>query len=96
MADHILVTFGALADAQANTSMCHSNLNNQLADLKAYLAPLVASWEGNAATTYQGHQAQWDTAVTELNAVLATISAAIGQAQGNYQTTENTNAAMWG
>lgn len=95
MADHILVTFGALSEAQANTAATYAALNNQLADLKSYLAPLTASWEGDASTTYQGYQAQWDTAAAELNTVLQTISSAVGQALANYQATEQTNTAMW-
>lgn len=96
MADHILVTFASLSEAQASTAATYAALNNQLADLKSYLAPLTAAWEGQASTTYQGHQAQWDSAAAELNAVLQTISAAVGQALANYQSTEQANTAMWG
>jgi 6 kDa early secretory antigenic target len=92
---HILVTFGAIADAQADTNMVAQQLNSELADLKAYLAPLVATWTGQAASNYQALQAKWDAAQTDLNAVLAQISAALGTANGNYTQAESANASMW-
>jgi uncharacterized protein YukE len=36
-----------------------------------------------------------DTAVNDLNAVLAQIGAAVGVANSNYQQTEQSNAQMW-
>lgn len=96
MPAHILVTFGSIAGAQADTASTHASLNQQLADLKSYLAPLVASWTGTAADTYQGYQAQWDSAAADLNAVLNTISAALGTANDNYQSAETANTGSWG
>jgi 6 kDa early secretory antigenic target len=92
---HILVTFGAIADAQADTNMVAQQLNSELADLKAYLAPLVATWTGQASTNYQALQAKWDAAQADLNAVLTQISAALGTANGNYTQAESANASMW-
>ena len=96
MPDHILVTFGAVQQAAGDASTAAAQLNSQLADLTAYLAPLVAAWEGAAATDYTAKQAQWDSAQHGLNQVLAQISRAVGNAHDTYSQTENTNAAMWG
>lgn len=92
----ILVTFGAIADAQADTASTYASLNQQLADLKSYLAPLVATWHGQASEQYNGYQRQWDTAAADLNSVLNTISSALGVSNDNYQQAESTNAAAWG
>lgn len=92
MPDHILVTFGAVQQAAGDASTAATQLNSQL----AYLAPLVAAWEGTAASDYTAKQAQWDSAQQGLNQVLAQISRAVGKAHDTYNTTENTNAAMWG
>jgi 6 kDa early secretory antigenic target len=94
--DHILVTFGAVQQASADASSTSASLNSQLADLKAYLAPLVASWQGQAATDYQAQQARWDSAQQGLNDVLGQISRAVGNAHDTYSQTEATNAGMWG
>jgi early secretory antigenic target protein ESAT-6 len=92
---NIFVTFGAVSGAQADVSTTATNLNQQLADLKAYLRPLVASWTGAASTDYQAKQAQWDQAQQELNDILARIATALGQAHSNYTSAETTNRQMW-
>jgi len=45
---HILVTFGAVNEAAMDTDGVASQIDAQLSDLKAYLAPLVGSWSGEA------------------------------------------------
>jgi early secretory antigenic target protein ESAT-6 len=98
MADHghVLVTFGSLAEAAADTDAVANQIDQQLADLRAYLAPLVASWEGTASTDYQARQHRWDTAIGDLNLVLREMARAVRTANGNYQLAESSNAAMWG
>lgn len=96
MPEHILVTFGAVSQASADAGSAAAQLNAQLADLKGYLAPLVASWQGQAATDYAARQAQWDHAQQGLNEVLQQISRAVGNAHDTYSSTEASNAAMWG
>lgn len=92
----IFVTFEALAQAQGDVSSTSASINGQLADLKDYLAPLVASWTGSASSDYQAKQAQWDSAATDLNLVLAQIGQALGTANDTYQQAESHNQATWG
>jgi WXG100 family type VII secretion target len=92
---HILVTFGAIAGAEADTASTSAALNQQLADLRGYLAPLVASWDGVARDAYQRYQNEWNQALTELNGVLSQVSAALGVAHDNYQQAEQANTSMW-
>jgi 6 kDa early secretory antigenic target len=91
----ILVTFGELANAQQSVTRIAGQLTAQLEDLRRYLAPLVASWSGQAAQDYQAKQHQWDTAAADLNQVLSQIGVALGHANEGYQQVERANASRW-
>lgn len=96
MGSETVVTFGALVNAESDIRATVGRVNQQLADLKTYLAPIVSTWEGAASADYRANQDQLDLASTELNSVLDRIGEAVGQALVNYQQTESTNASMWG
>ena len=91
----IKVTFAALETAQADVSGVAGRMSGQLEDLKRFLAPLVVSWEGQAASEYQAKQRQWDTAAAGLAAVLGQIGVALGTANESYRQVEQTNASRW-
>ncbi|MCW2719275.1 MAG: hypothetical protein QOG20_4015 [Pseudonocardiales bacterium] len=91
----IKVTFSALAAAQADVATTASRITAQLEDLKRFLAPMVATWQGRAAEDYQVRQRQWDAAASDIAAVLAQIGAALGAANDGYQQVERANAARW-
>jgi 6 kDa early secretory antigenic target len=91
----IKVTFGALATAQTDVSGTASRITQQLDELRRFLAPMVATWQGTAAQDYQLRQKQWDTAAADLTAVLAQIGVALGVANDGYQQAESLNAARW-
>jgi early secretory antigenic target protein ESAT-6 len=52
-------------------------------------------WEGQDQVAYQQHQAKWDQAVRDLNAVLNEIANAVGVARENYMSTEMSNSKLW-
>lgn len=91
----IKVTFGALEAAKADVAGTAARISTTLDDLKRSLAPLVATWEGQAAVEYRAEQRRWDTAAADLAAVLARIGAALGAANDNYRAVERANAARW-
>jgi early secretory antigenic target protein ESAT-6 len=91
----IKVTFGALEAARTDVISTATRISTQLDELKRFLAPLVATWEGQAATEYQAKQRQWDTAAADLAAVLAQIGVALGSANESYRQVEQSNAARW-
>ncbi len=91
----MLVTFGSIDAAASDTDGIASQIDQQLDDLKSYLAPLVASWEGQASGDYQALQAKWDTSAAELNQVLRQIATNLRTANENYGQAERSNAAMW-
>ena len=91
----IKVTFGALETAQTDLTGAANRLASQLEDLKRFLAPMVATWEGQAATEYQAKQRQWDTAAAGLANVLGQIGVALGTANESYRQVEQANASRW-
>jgi WXG100 family type VII secretion target len=91
----IKVTFAALATAQSDASGTAARITGQLEDLRRFLAPLVATWQGAAAQDYQVRQKQWDGAAADLAAVLGQIGVALGAANDSYRQAESANAARW-
>ena len=91
----IKVTFGALEVARTDVGATANRISGQLEELKRFLAPMVAGWEGQAATEYQATQRRWDMAAADLAAVLARIGVALGTANESYQQVERANAARW-
>lgn len=92
---HMLVTFGAVDAAAADADTIAGQIDQQLDDLHAYLAPLVASWTGQASADYQALQQRWDTSAGELNTILREIGTALRTANSNYTSAERANASMW-
>jgi early secretory antigenic target protein ESAT-6 len=91
----IKVTFAALDVARADVAAAAARISGQLEDLRRFLAPLAATWEGQAAQDYLARQRQWDTAAAGLAAVLAQIGVALGSAHDGYRQVEQVNAARW-
>jgi ESAT-6 family protein len=92
---HILVTFGAINEAAMDTDAVASRIAQQLSDLHAYLAPMVASWSGQASTEYQALQAKWNASADDLNQVLRQMAQALRTAGDNYSNTERKNSSIW-
>lgn len=95
MSSEVKVTFGELGAAQSNISSTVNAVNSQLDDLKRFLAPMVSTWDGQAAETYNALQRQWDNAAMQLNQVLAQIATAVGVANEQYQAAESTNTSRF-
>lgn len=92
---HILVTFGSVLEAAGDTDAIAGQIEQELSDLKGYLAPMVATWTGAASGDYQALQRQWDTSAADLNGVLRQIAQALRTAHGNYTEAEQQNASIW-
>ncbi|WP_224392186.1 WXG100 family type VII secretion target [Pseudonocardia sp. ICBG1293] len=95
MGSEIKVTFSALDQASADTVATTARINSQLEDLRRHLAPMVAAWTGDAATTYRASQQKWDTSAAELTTTLGAIGRLVGQAGQNYRATEQANRARF-
>lgn len=95
MTDQIGADFARLGVTQQHIAQTVGSMNNTLSDLKAFISPLVATWEGEASAQYQALQARWDSAATDLNAVLGQISTALAETNTQFQATERANAARF-
>src|SRR5258708_35664596 len=92
---HIQVTFGVVNEAAMDTDAIASQIAQQLGDLKTYLAPLVASWSGEASGDFQALQAKWDAGANDLNQVLRQISQSLRAAGEQYQAAEKADSSVW-
>jgi WXG100 family type VII secretion target len=91
----IRVSFAALESARADVAQTAMRISGRLDELRRFLAPLAATWDGRAAQDYQARQRQWDTAATDLAAVLGQIGVAVAAANDGYRQVEQANAARW-
>lgn len=91
----VLVNAQTLNEGASDTDTIAGQIEQQLGDLKGYLAPLVASWSGEAASDYQALQTKWNTSAEDLNAVLRQIAGALRAAADNYVSGEQANSSMW-
>jgi WXG100 family type VII secretion target len=92
---NILVTFGSIDTAAADTDAIAGRIDATLDQLKAYLAPMKQVWSGAASTDYQALQSRWDTSAADLNLVLHQIATALRTANENYTGTESHAVNMW-
>jgi WXG100 family type VII secretion target len=96
MADgQVLVNAQTLNEGASDTDAIAGQIDQQLGDLKGYLAPLVSTWQGEAASDYQALQQKWNASADDLNAVLRQIAGALRTASDNYVSGEQTNSSMW-
>lgn len=91
----MVVTFGALQDAERNIRTCVEKVHGGLDDLAGYLTPLTESWQGEAAQAYQARMAQWRSAAKDLTEALNRIAGIVRTAEGNYRGVVTTNKSMW-
>jgi ESAT-6 family protein len=91
----VLVTFAAINEAAMDADSIAAQISQQLDDLKSFLAPLIATWSGAAASDFQALQAKWDTSASDLNQVLRQMSQALRTAGEQYQATESANSSIW-
>lgn len=91
----IKVSFAALESAATDVTGTAVRMNNELDNLKRYLAPMVATWGGGAAMEYRAMQQQWDTAAVGMTDVLTQIGVALRTAAAGYMQAETVNKNRW-
>jgi WXG100 family type VII secretion target len=96
MADQIRVTFGSLDNAVGDIAAGVAAQGQRLQELKADIAPMVATWEGSAQTAYYAHQQKWDAAWQDLTDALQQFQGATDRANADYAAGERANTASWG
>ena len=95
MADQISIDFQRLTTTQEHITQTVNSMNGTLGDLKNYIKPLTATWQGEASAHYQVLQNKWDASAADLNAVLGRISMALAEAVAQMQAAERQNVARF-
>jgi len=90
---YFAVNYAQMENAATEIKTISSRIDARLSDQRARLQQMT--WTGEDRTAYEAHQAQWDAAINDLNALLNQIGAAVDTARENYMTTEKGNAAIW-
>lgn len=91
----IKYSFASLTGAAEDIETSSRTIAGQLEDLKAQLKPMVSTWEGEAAVSYQQHQDKWDAAAAELTAILSTIGRAVEDGNQRMQAVNTAAANSW-
>ena len=73
----------------------NEQIQTQLTALMNRLEPLLGSWQGDAATSFQTLKEQWDTDARQLNLALRGIGDALVVNTTNYATTEADNKSSF-
>jgi WXG100 family type VII secretion target len=69
----------------------NAQIQSQLSNLQSRLDPLMGTWQGSAATSFQVLKERWHQDATQLNAALRAIGEGLVKVHGNYQATEQSN-----
>ena len=96
MADQIRVNPGSLSTAVGDIASGVAAAGTRLQDLKAAIAPMVATWEGSAQEAYRVQQTRWDTAWNDLTQALQGLQATTQRSNDDYSAGEAANTASWG
>jgi WXG100 family type VII secretion target len=91
----IKVNFAGVEMAGQDIRKTAEAINAQLADLKKFLAPLAATWSGEAAGLYQERQRAWDGAQAGQQAQLARMASLAEVAATGYRQVDKRAGAYF-
>lgn len=66
----------------------NAQIQSQLSSLLARLDPLMGTWQGSAATSFQTLKERWHQDATQLNSALHSIGDGLARSQSGYAATE--------
>jgi early secretory antigenic target protein ESAT-6 len=69
----------------------NAQIQSQLSNLLTRLDPLMGTWQGSAATSFQVLKERWHQDASQLNAALRAIGDGLVKVHSNYQATEETS-----
>ncbi|ABP52964.1 WXG100 family type VII secretion target [Salinispora tropica] len=92
----IRYNFGALNAAADSCGTSLKNLNGELDGLKSGIAPLLATWDGEARDAYFRRQSDWEAAANDLRDLLGRIERALRDSAAKMQAREAANRAKFG
>lgn len=88
MPEGMKVDFATIHRAAQDCEDTTKQLQTQFDNLKNDLNPLKNTWTGDARTSYEAAQTQWDQKFDDLKQVLAKIAIALPQVADGYQSTD--------
>lgn len=91
----VLVNFPAMRQGVDDVHAGWNNINAQLDDLRAYLAPMRNTWTGAAREAYDLEQRKWDAAAADLTQILNRIGASLQTAHDDFSTGETRNTGLF-
>jgi 6 kDa early secretory antigenic target len=89
------VTFAEIQNASSTINSSATQVQSQLDDLRQEVTKTLANYQGDARAAYEEAQRKWDQAAADLQAVLAAIGTAVGQAGQAYEAAEKQNVGRW-
>ena len=95
MPTRIAVSLPALDAATGDLQAGIASIEQQLAALRAELAPMVDTWSGGASDAYRRCQEIWDTAAADLQSSLTQLHTVVAAAHTRYGHAEDTNVSIW-
>ena len=96
MTDTIRYQFGSIAAGAADIRTTSGQIQTLLGDLKARIAPMTSTWEGDSAVAYEDVQRTWDESAGELNQILETIARTVEEGNDRMSDINRRAAASWG
>ncbi|MBQ1027735.1 WXG100 family type VII secretion target [Micromonospora sp. C95] len=92
----IRYNFAGLNAAADSCNGAVRNLTGELDGLKSGIAPLLATWDGDAREAYFQRQNEWESAANDLRDLLSRIEKALRESAGKMQAREAANRAKFG
>ncbi|WP_341718048.1 WXG100 family type VII secretion target [Micromonospora sp. FIMYZ51] len=88
--------FAALNAAADNCGGAVRNMTSELEGLKSGIAPMLATWDGDAREAYFRRQTEWESAANDLRDLLGRIERALRESAATMQAREAANRAKFG
>ncbi|WP_061962913.1 WXG100 family type VII secretion target [Demequina aurantiaca] len=82
------VDAGEISRGAQRATQSGENIRVEVAGLMSTLNALEGTWQGGAATAFNGVLEQWRAAQAQVESALDSMGAALGQAATEYETAE--------
>ncbi|PKW07358.1 WXG100 family type VII secretion target [Streptomyces sp. 1222.5] len=94
--DYIAVSFGTLEHLTAELDDILERLNGRLDDLYRRLAPVVASWQGEARDVFLEELDKWDSSARDLQAAQKWLHEVVTSGHHGYAAAHRAVLRGWG
>jgi WXG100 family type VII secretion target len=88
MSSNFRAELATMQAASQHVYEVNAQIQSQLSNLLARLDPLMGTWQGSAATSFQVLKDRWHQDATQLNSALRAIGDGLAKVHGTYNVTE--------